>query len=188
VETPPRTGQTGGMHIMTVCLGNICRSPAAEAVLVRRLDEAGLDDVTVSSAGTSDYHLGEPPHVMSSAEGEARGYAFTTVGAQFAVEDFDAADLILVMDGANEQDVRALARSTDDGTKVVRLGAFASDAAEQGVRDVPDPYGLPERAFASMYDQIEDAVDGLVRALQDGTLQQVVDAQHATGTHEHDAV
>ena len=164
---------------MTVCLGNICRSPAAEAVLVRRLREAGLDHVTVSSAGTADYHVGEPPHAMSSAEGEARGYEFTTVGAQFAVEDFDAADLVLVMDGANERDVRALARSTEDGTKVVRLGAFASDVAEHGVRDVPDPYGLPESAFVSMYDQIEDAVDGLVRALRDGTVQQVVEAQEA---------
>jgi protein-tyrosine phosphatase len=176
------------MHIMTVCLGNICRSPAAEAVLVHRLREAGLDDVTVSSAGTSDYHLGKPPHAMSSAEGEARGYAFTSVGAQFAVEDFDAADLILVMDGANEADVRALARDADDETKVVRLGAFASDVAERGVREVPDPYGLPESAFVSMYDQIEDAVDGLVRAVKDGTLEQVVEAEHADGTHEHDTV
>jgi protein-tyrosine phosphatase len=179
------------MHIMTVCLGNICRSPAAEAVLVHRLREAGLDGVTVSSAGTSDYHLGKPPHAMSSAEGEARGYAFTSVGAQFAVEDFDAADLILVMDGANEADVRALARSTDDETKVVRLGAFASDVAERGVRDVPDPYGLPESAFVSMYDQIEDAVDGLVRAVKDGRLEQVVEAEHtdrAHGAEEHDAV
>ncbi len=166
---------------MTVCLGNICRSPAAEAVLVRRLREAGLDDVTVSSAGTSDYHLGEPPHLMSSAEGEARGYAFTSVGAQFAAEDFDAADLILVMDATNDRDVRALARSADDEMKVVRLGAFAGDVAERGVRDVPDPYGLPESAFVSMYDQIEDAVDGLVRAVKDGTLQQVMDAQHASG-------
>ncbi|HRO95385.1 low molecular weight protein-tyrosine-phosphatase [Citricoccus sp.] len=167
------------MHLMTVCLGNICRSPAAEAVLVHRLREAGLDDVTVSSAGTSDYHLGEPPHVMSSTEGEARGYAFTSVGAQFAVEDFDTADLILVMDAANDRDVRALARGADDERKVVRLGAFARDVAGRGVRDVPDPYGLPESAFVSMYDQIEDAVDGLVRSLRDGTLQQVLDTRCA---------
>lgn len=166
---------------MTVCLGNICRSPAAEAVLARRLHEAGLDDVTVSSAGTSDYHLGEPPHAMSSAEGEARGYAFTSVGAQFTVEDFDAADLILVMDGANEQDVRALARDVDDETKVLRLGAFASDVAERGVRDVPDPYGLPESAFVSMYDQIEDAVDGLVRALRDPSRPRVSAGPGASG-------
>jgi protein-tyrosine phosphatase len=85
------------------------------------------------------------------------------------------------MDGANDQDVRALARGTDDETKVVRLGAFASDVDARGVRDVPDPYGLPESAFVSMYDQVEDAVDGLVRALQDGTLRQVVDGQHAAG-------
>lgn len=64
---------------------------------------------------------------------------------------------------------------------MVRLGAFASDVAERGVRDVPDPYGLPQSAFASMSDQIEDAVDGLVRAVLAGTLQQVVVGRHADG-------
>ena len=167
-------GQTGGMHIMTVCLGNICRSPAAEAVLLHRLEQAGLEDVTVSSAGTSDYHLGGPPHELSQAEGESRGYAFTTVAAQFSAEDFDTADLILVMDESNGEDVRALARNAGERAKVVPMGAFASDAADTGARAVPDPYGHPREAFAAMYDQLEEAVDGLVAALQDGTVGQIV--------------
>ena len=60
------------MRIMTVCLGNICRSPAAEAVLARKLEEAGLDDIEVLSAGTADYHIGKPPHHESQAEGSQR--------------------------------------------------------------------------------------------------------------------
>lgn len=173
------------MHIMTVCLGNICRSPAAEAVLVCRLAEAGLSEVEVTSAGTADYHLGSPPHELSVAEGTSRGYAFSTVAAQFGVADFDRADLILVMDSANEQDVLALARGPQDAARVVRLGAFAPDAGSDvddvgghatEVRDVPDPYGHPRPAYARMYDQIEEAVDGLVAALAQGRLEAVVAA------------
>ncbi|AXH98185.1 low molecular weight protein-tyrosine-phosphatase [Ornithinimicrobium avium] len=166
------------MHIMTVCLGNICRSPAAEAVLTRKLDEAGLDGVTVSSAGTSDYNIGSAPHQLSVEEGEGRGYSFGSVATQFAAEDFDEADLILVMDGSNEDDVLALARTPQDRAKVVRLGAFAGDTT-QGVLDVPDPWGLPREAYVRMYDQVEDAVGGLVRAIQDGSVKDVVAAQHA---------
>lgn len=166
------------MHIMTVCLGNICRSPAAEAVLVRKLEEAGLTDVTVSSAGTADYHIGTGPHEHSVEEGQGRGYAFSTVAAQFVADDFEQADLILAMDGSNEDNILALANRPEDEAKVVRLGAFAGDAAD-GVRDIPDPWGLPRDAYTRMYDQIEDAVDGLVAAIQDGTVESVVAGQHA---------
>lgn len=165
------------MHIMTVCLGNICRSPAAEAVLVRKIEDAGLTDVTVSSAGTADYHVGSGPHEHSVDEGQGRGYAFTTVAAQFVADDFEVADLILAMDSSNEENILALANRPEDEAKVVRLGAFASDASE-GVRDIPDPWGLPRDAYTRMYDQIEDAVDGLVEAIQDGTVEEVVAAQH----------
>lgn len=161
---------------MTVCLGNICRSPAAESVLVHRLNQAGLDDVVVSSAGTADYHIGKGPHELSVAEGEGRGYAFASVAAQFAADHFAEADLILAMDTSNEADILALARRPEDEAKVVRLGAFASNAADE-VRDIPDPWGLPREAYVAMYDQIEDAVDGLVEAIRDGTVEEVVAAQ-----------
>ena len=164
------------MHIVTVCLGNICRSPAAEAVLLRRLEEAGLQDVTVSSAGTADYHVGERPHPRSVAEGESRGYAFTTRGAQFEATDFEGADLVLAMDSSNEADLLSLARTPAEQATVVRLGAFASDAGD-GVRDIPDPWGMPQEAYVAMYDQIEDAVAGLVAAIAQDRVGEVVAAQ-----------
>lgn len=164
------------MHIMTVCLGNICRSPAAEAVLVRELKAADVKGVTVTSAGTADYHIGKRPHHESIAEGEGRGYAFATVAQQFAADHFADADLILAMDSANEADILALAQHPDDKAKVVRLGAFASKA-DAGVLDIPDPWGLPREAYVRMYDQIEDAVTGLVRAIRDGTVHQIVATQ-----------
>lgn len=164
------------MHIIAVCLGNICRSPAAEAVLIRRLEEAGLEDVTVSSAGTADYHVGERPHPESRAEGESRGYAFTTRGAQFEATDFEGADLVLAMDSSNEADLLSLARTPAEQATVVRLGAFASDAGD-GVRDIPDPWGMPQEAYVAMYDQIEDAVAGLVAAIAQDRVGEVVAAQ-----------
>ena len=167
------------MHIVTVCLGNICRSPAAEAVLRRRLAEAGLEEVTVSSAGTADYHVGDEPHHHSVAEGEGRGYTFTSVGQQLLAEHLEEADLVLAMDAANEADALALARTPQDRAKVVRLGAFAPGAASGEVLDVPDPWGQPPEAYARMYDQVEEAVEGLVAAVRDGSVTEVVAAQHA---------
>jgi protein-tyrosine phosphatase len=166
------------MRIMTVCLGNICRSPAAEAVLIHELAQAGLDHVSVTSAGTAPWHVGRRPHEMTIEEGEARGYSFSTVGIQFLPELFDQADLVLAMDSSNERDILELSRTPQDAAKVVRLGTFAGDAAT-GVRDVPDPYNGPRSGYRSMFDQIEDAVSGLVRALQEDSLERVL-AEHRT--------
>jgi protein-tyrosine phosphatase len=166
------------MHIMTVCLGNVCRSPAAEAVLLGALEDAGLEGVTVSSAGTAGYHVGSPPHHHSVAEGEGRGYVFDSVGRQFVADDFDEADLVLAMDSSNEADLLALARTPEDEAKVVLLGAFATDP-DAGVLDVADPWGLPQEAYVRMYDQIEDAVRGLVRAIREGTVHDVAAARRA---------
>ncbi|WP_432558219.1 low molecular weight protein-tyrosine-phosphatase [Granulicoccus sp. GXG6511] len=167
------------MHIMTVCLGNICRSPAAESVLVRKLEEAGLTDVTVSSAGTANYHVGERAYDLTILEGEHRGYVFTTVGQQFVAGHFAEADLILAMDGSNVRNILRLAKNPEDRAKVVRMGAFAAETTG-GILDVPDPWGYPRHAFVEMYDQLEDAVDGLIQAIKDGTVDEIV-ARHAEG-------
>lgn len=159
------------MRIMTVCMGNICRSPAAEAVLNHKLAEAGLaDEVTVTSAGTADYHVGDQPHELTREVGGELGYEFPTVGVHLAAAHLDEADLILVMDGANLADARALTDDVDVQAKVRLLGEFASDADTAGVREVPDPYGHPRAQFEDMYRQIEDAADGVVVAIRDGRL------------------
>ena len=170
------------MRIMTVCLGNICRSPAAEAVLRRRLADAGLaddvtvtsaglaDDVTVTSAGTADDHVGERPHELTLSVGEELGYDFPTVGAQFSAQDLEGADLVLVMDRMNLEDARRLAATDAQRAKVRMMGEFASDVDTAGVREVPDPWGQPRERFEEMYRQIEDAADGVVAAIRDGRL------------------
>ena len=149
---------------MTVCLGNICRSPAAEAVLIDRLEQAGLDHVTVSSAGTADYHVGSRPHELSRAEGEARGYRFQTVGAQFTAADLESADLILVMDEANLADV---------GGRTHRVGMFRDlDPVDPGGA-VPDPYYGGDDGFAEVLQMVERTCDRLVTEI--GRVQEGVD-------------
>ena len=164
------------MRIITVCLGNICRSPAAEAVLRPALAREGLThDVTdnsagdrpdrgveVASAGTADYHVGERPHQLTIEVGEQLGYEFTTRGAQLTSEDLATADLLLVMDESNRANALALAADDAQRAKVRLLGEFASDADTAGVREVPDPWGHPREQFEAMYRQIEDAVPGVV--------------------------
>ena len=154
------------MRIMTVCLGNICRSPAAEAVLNRKLAEAGLDDVEVTSAGTSDEHVGARPHHLTREVGGELGYEFPTVGVQLSADLVDDADLILVMDEANLADARRLATTDEQRDRIHLMGEFASDADSAGVREVPDPYGYPRPQFEEMYRQIEDAADGVVAAIR----------------------
>jgi protein-tyrosine phosphatase len=168
------------MRVCFVCLGNICRSPAAEAVLRRLAGEAGAD-LTVDSAGTADYHVGDPPHEHSVAEGRRRGYTLEHVGRQFSRADFAGYDLIVPLDRNNEADLRELAPDGASARKVVRLGAFLPtkdggllDAAD--VRDVEDPWGLPPSAYAAMYDELEGACRALLRHVREGTVEDLLDA------------
>lgn len=146
-------------RILTVCLGNICRSPAAEAVIRAKARAAGLD-VEVDSAGTSTYHLDEPPHPQSIEAGARRGYTVTGRGRQLHEDDFRTFDLIVTMDDANFANAQRIAPADATGT-IVALMEFA------GGGEVPDPWGKPDSAYDHMYELIEEAVDGLVAALAD---------------------
>jgi protein-tyrosine phosphatase len=147
------------VRICFVCLGNICRSPAAAAVFARKAVDAGLA-VTVDSAGTSRYHLGEPAHPNTLAEAAQRGIEIEHRARQFTPADFDGFDLVVAMDEANRRELSRLA--PDDGTrgKIVLLRSFAPDGS--GRDDVPDPWGLPPSAYVEMFDIVESACDGLV--------------------------
>lgn len=146
-------------RILTVCLGNICRSPAAEAVIRDKAAAAGYD-VTVDSAGTSRYHIDESPHPQSVQAGARRGYAVTGRGRQLQPEDFSTFDLILTMDEANFDEVRRLTPA-DATARIAALRDFVDGG------EVPDPWGKPDAAYDRMYDLIEEAADGLIRALAD---------------------
>ena len=145
------------MRICFVCLGNICRSPAAAAVFAELAADAGLD-VTVESAGTGNYHVGEPAHEHTLAEARRRGISIEHRARQFTAADFERFDLIVAMDQANLRDLRRLAPDDEARQKVVLFGAFAGDEASE----VPDPWGRPQRAYVEMFDLLERAGQGLV--------------------------
>ncbi|HKJ11654.1 MAG TPA: low molecular weight protein-tyrosine-phosphatase [Ornithinimicrobium sp.] len=168
------------MRLCFVCLGNICRSPAAEALTQHLLDERGEDDrpgdlagLQVSSAGTGPWHVGEEPHPHMLTEARRRGIPVDHRGYQFSTQDFADVDLIVAMDAGNVDDLAGLAPDESARVKIVRLGSFAPGddghrwAGEEG-DDVPDPYGQPPRAFAEMFDQLEPACRGLLDWLGSG--------------------
>lgn len=141
-------------RILCVCLGNICRSPTAEAVLRDRARARGVA-VSVDSAGTGDWHVGDPPYSPAIRAAARRGYDLSPLRArQVAQADFGAFDLILAMDRMNLADLERI-RPAGDETPV-RL--FAEEM------DVPDPYYTGD--FEGALDLVERAAEALVDQLQ----------------------
>jgi protein-tyrosine phosphatase len=125
-------------RVLFVCLGNICRSPTAEGVLRHLLATEGEGlGIEVDSAGTGDYHLGEPPDPRSQRAALRRGIDLSRLAArQVSRRDFDDFDLILAMD---RQNLRDLERLRPAGSRA-ELGLFLEYAGEPGPSEVPDPY------------------------------------------------
>ena len=146
------------LKLLVVCLGNICRSPTAEAVLRQRLLAAGLaQQVEVVSAGTGGWHVGMPPDARSQRHAALRGYDLSSLrGRRVADTDFDRFDLVLAMDEDNLAD---LERLKPPGSRA-ELRLFA--AAE-----VPDPYHGSAAGFENVLDLIEAASDAWVSELRD---------------------
>ncbi|GHB08064.1 low molecular weight protein-tyrosine-phosphatase [Salinicola rhizosphaerae] len=155
--------RTPDLHILFVCMGNICRSPTAEGMLRQRLGERGLiERVDVDSCGTGAWHVGEAPDPRAIKAALARGYDIRTLrGRQLTQQDFENFDEILVMDEDNLERVMALAPALSRA-KVSRLMRYAG----QPDADVPDPYFGGEAGFQHVLDQLARAVDGLVDSLE----------------------
>ncbi|MFO7855948.1 MAG: low molecular weight protein-tyrosine-phosphatase [Paracoccaceae bacterium] len=150
-------------RLLLVCLGNICRSPAAEAVLRARAEAAGLA-VAVDSAGTGDWHAGEPPDRRMQAAARTRGLDLSALRArQVRAEDFHAFDLILAMDRAN---LAALRRLRPDGARA-ELALMLDHAPDLGgPAEVPDPYHGGPEGFERVLDLLEAASDGVLDRLR----------------------
>ena len=146
-----------------VCMGNICRSPTAHGVLETMVADAGLEQhITVDSAGTHSYHVGEPPDERAQQHAARRGYDLSAQRARHLVaQDFERFDLVLVMDEANESHARALCPARLHH-RLRRLTDFCSDTA---AREVPDPYYGGAAGFEQVLDIVEDACRGLLATL-----------------------
>ena len=152
-------------RILFVCLGNICRSPTAEGAL-RHLSAAEVPalDIEVDSAGTGDYHLGEPPDPRSRRAAAARGIDLSRLRArQVRREDFARFDLILAMDRANLRALRAL---SPPGSRA-QVELFLEFAGETGEAEVPDPYTGTAADFERVLDLVIAACRRLIARLKE---------------------
>jgi protein-tyrosine phosphatase len=147
------------MRVLFVCLGNICRSPTAEGVLLHKLREAGLADmVQVDSAGTGDWHVGKAPDARTRVAAQRRGYDLSQLRArQVAAEDFGRFDLILAMDESNLANLHGLRPAG----AAVELDLFLR-RYQLALDEVPDPYYGGEDGFEAVLDLVEQACDALI--------------------------
>lgn len=152
------------MHILAVCAGNICRSPAAEAAIAAAASEAGLD-VAVDSAGTGSWHVGDPPHPQSVAAGDRAGLNIQGRARRINRADFERFDVIVVMDRANLRDVLDMAPDLEHRAKVRLFRTFDPNTDSD---EVPDPYGGPDEGYDTTMAQVRASAAGLVDALMSG--------------------
>jgi protein-tyrosine phosphatase len=160
----PRT--PGRYRVAVVCLGNICRSPMAHVVLEELVAKAGLDErVEVVSAGTGGWHVGNPMDRRAAAILTAHGYDATRHRArQFARSWIEDCDLVLAMDASNHADVLEHAHDPDEWDRVRMFRDF-DPRAEEGDRDVPDPYYGHDDGFERVLAMVTRSAQGLVDEL-----------------------
>jgi protein-tyrosine phosphatase len=149
------------LRICFVCLGNICRSPTAEGVMRKLVDDAGLaEEITIDSAGTGDYHCGEEADPRTRAAASRRGIELPHLARQFSRADLDRFDLVIAMDAANLGILRRLIG--ERRAPELRMLRSFDETAPSGA-EVPDPYYAGgERGFEEVLDQCERACAGLL--------------------------
>lgn len=152
------------VKVLFVCMGNICRSPTAETVFRARVDAAGLAQrILIDSAGTHNYHIGNPPDMRSQHAAKLRGYDMSMVrGRQINKSDFNRFDYILAMDHAN----LVILYHKCPPELHQRLGLFLDYAQQHDELEVPDPYHGGADGFERVLNMVEDAAEGLLLHIQ----------------------
>ncbi|MDY7101294.1 MAG: low molecular weight protein-tyrosine-phosphatase [Actinomycetota bacterium] len=154
------------VSVCFVCLGNICRSPTAEAVMRHLVADAGLGDrFEIDSAGTGGWHVGEPSDARAAEEAARRGITMDGRARQLEVDDFSRFDLLVAMDGQNRRNMLAMAPDEEAASRVRMLREF--DPAAAPGAEVPDPYYGGDRGFVDVFDMVDAACRGLLAELSD---------------------
>lgn len=153
------------MKLLFICLGNICRSPAAEGIMRQMLEERALsNDIIVDSAGIGSWHVGEMPDPRMHKHAARRGYDLSPLRArQFRADDFQKFDYIIVMDDENYHDVMERGGVYADARKVLRMKDYF--IRYKGQQSVPDPYYGGAEGFERALNLIEDGCEGLLKDL-----------------------
>lgn len=150
--------------ILFVCLGNICRSPAAEGIMRHIVEGDGRSgDFFIDSAGIGNWHVGQLPDSRMRRHGAAHGYRFDSRARQFSRDDFERFDTIVAMDDDNRRQLLSMARSDNERKRVVNMADFFSHHDNQP--DVPDPYYGGDSDFELVIELLEDACQGLYEQL-----------------------
>jgi protein-tyrosine phosphatase len=149
--------------LLFVCLGNICRSPAAENIMNYLAADLPPGTLSCDSAGTNSYHIGQPPDRRMQAAGTARGISMTGEARAFTAADFEKFDLILAMDKSNYRDIRSL---DPQGRYSDRVRMMCDYASNHGDQEVPDPYYGGVDGFSYVIDLLLDACGGLLKEIQ----------------------
>jgi|LSQX01.2.fsa_nt_gb protein-tyrosine phosphatase len=151
-------------RLLFVCLGNICRSPAAEGIMQTLVNKNGLHDIIeVDSAGTSGWHEGDLPDERMRAHGERRGYDISSLARKFRKSDFDNFDYIIVMDDNNYNNVKSLASNKLQEDKIKKMTDFLIQYKNHD--EIPDPYYGGATGFELVLDLLEDACEGLMHKI-----------------------
>ncbi|MGL5082848.1 MAG: low molecular weight protein-tyrosine-phosphatase [Microcoleaceae cyanobacterium] len=150
--------------LLFVCLGNICRSPSAENIMNHLIQQAGWGDrIVCDSAGTSSYHIGNPPDQRMTKAARERGIILKGKARQFTREDFEEFDLILAMDQDNHTQILSLDPQHRYQDKVRLMCEFCRSSSQ---REVPDPYYGGPAGFNQVIDLLLDACAGLLEKIQ----------------------
>ena len=148
------------VKVLFVCMGNICRSPSAEAVFNSFVQQAGLSDkIEIDSAGTISYHAGEPADARMRRHAINRDYLLTSISRQIKESDFEAFDYIIGMDDDNMHNMKPFMPSDAFSDKVSLMTDYCS---KDNPGYVPDPYYGGHDGFEQVLDLLEDACDGLL--------------------------
>lgn len=150
--------------VLFVCLGNICRSPSAEAVFKTLVEQRGeTDKFFIDSAGTAAYHAGERADARMRNHAKKRGVELTSIARKFIPEDFDRFDYIIAMDQENLHDLKQQARNNADLKKLYMMTDFSN---KFNYNHIPDPYYGGEAGFELVLDLLEDASEGFYGSLK----------------------
>jgi protein-tyrosine phosphatase len=152
-------------RLLFVCMGNICRSPAAEGVMLHLVKEAGLQDrILIDSAGTGGWHAGNRSDSRMRRAAAARGLDLVHLARQVTAGDLAEFDLILIMDEQNRQDIRPFDPAGRHASKIRFLCEFCTEHDE---KEVPDPYYGGAQGFEHVLDLLEDGCAGVLKHIRE---------------------
>lgn len=152
------------VNVLFVCLGNICRSPAAQGVMQRMIDERGLGDrFYLDSAGTYGGHAGELPDRRMRVHAQRRGYNLTHRSRRVTGQDFEDFDVIVAMDSSNRYNLQEMAASVEVAGKIIMMGDYIRQY--QHYDHIPDPYYEGAEGFELVLNLLEDACEALLEEL-----------------------